>query len=181
MPIYRFHNNSPTYDIDTFIAPNAILIGKVQLAKGANIWFGAVLRGDNESIIIGENSNIQENSILHTDMGCPLTIGDHVTVGHGVILHGCSIGNNSLIGMGATILNRAVIGNNCIVGAGALVTESKNFPDGSLIVGAPAKIARMLTPEEINKLPLGAIAYADRGRDYKDNLIETTTVAVAPR
>lgn len=166
MPIYTFHQHAPQVADNTFIAQTAVLIGQVILHSGANIWYGAVLRGDNEPITIGENSNVQENSILHTDIGCPLTIGAQVTIGHGVTLHGCMIDDNSLIGMGAIVLNRAVIGKNSIVGAGALVTEGKIFPDGALIVGSPAKIARMLTGEEIAKLPNNALHYAARGQDY---------------
>lgn len=172
MSIYRFHNETPQVSEQTFVAPTAVLIGKVVLHKGANVWYGAVLRGDNEVIILGENSNIQENSVLHTDIGCPLTIGAQVTIGHSVTLHGCTIGDNSLIGMGAIVLNRAVIGKNSIVGAGALVTENKVFPDGALIVGSPAKVIRMLTDDEITKLPHNALHYAQRGQDYACNVHE---------
>ncbi|TDR33064.1 gamma carbonic anhydrase family protein [Hydromonas duriensis] len=166
MPLYRFHEHAPIVAEKTFVAPTAVLIGKVILHIGANIWYGSVLRGDNETITVGENSNIQENSILHTDIGCPLRIGANVTIGHGVTLHGCTVDDNSLIGMGAIILNRATIGKNSVVGAGALVTEGKNFPDGALIVGSPAKMARLLTEEEIAALPNNAHHYASRGQDY---------------
>lgn len=172
MPIYRFQQSSPNISQAVFIAKTAVLIGKVSLAKGANIWFGAVLRGDNELISIGENSNIQENSVLHTDIGCPLTIAQHVTIGHNVILHGCTIGDNSLIGMGAIILNHAIIGKNSIVGAGALVTEHKIFPDGALIIGSPAKMMRLLTAEEIDQLPKNAEHYVARGQEYCNSLSE---------
>lgn len=172
MTLYRYKDHEPIVHEDTFVAANAVLIGQVKLSKGANVWYGAVLRGDNEPIVIGEFSNIQDNSVLHTDKGCPLNVGNHVTVGHSVTLHGCTIGNNSLIGMGATLLNRAVIGHNCIVGAGSLITENKVFPNGSLIMGSPAKLVRILTEEEINQLPQNAIHYTERGRDYKQNLTE---------
>ncbi|GHA65308.1 gamma carbonic anhydrase family protein [Formosimonas limnophila] len=176
MTLYRYQDHQPELHKDTFVAPSAVLIGRVHLSKGANVWYGAVLRGDNEPILIGESSNIQENSVLHTDMGCPLNVGSHVTVGHSVTLHGCTIGNNSLIGMGATILNRAVIGHNSIVGAGALVTEGKTFPDGSLIIGSPAKLARALTNEEIAQLPHNAAQYVERGYVYKQNLTEVKDI-----
>ncbi|MGL4767584.1 MAG: gamma carbonic anhydrase family protein [Formosimonas sp.] len=172
MPIYRFQQHAPVLEPLTYVAPTAVLIGQVTLAQGANVWFGAVLRGDNERISVGVNSNIQENCVLHTDMGCPLTIGAHVTVGHGATLHGCTIGDNSLIGMGAIVLNHAVIGKNAIVGAGALVTERKNFPDGALIVGSPAKMLRLLTDEEIEQLPHNALHYAQRGQDYLTHLTQ---------
>ena len=164
--IYALDGIAPKIAASAWVAETAVLVGKVVLEDDANIWFGATLRGDNEEIRIGRGSNIQENSVLHTDMGCPLTIGAQVTIGHGVTLHGCTIDDNSLIGMGAIVLNRAVIGKNSIVGAGALVTEGKIFPDGALIVGSPAKIARMLTDEEIAKLPNNALHYAARGQDY---------------
>lgn len=170
MPIYQFKNFKPTLAERTYVAPTAVLIGQVALQAGANVWFGAVLRGDNEPITVGENSNIQENSVLHTDVGAPLSIGAHVTVGHSVTLHGCCIGDNSLIGMGAIVLNHARIGANSIVGAGALVTEGKTFPDGVLLVGSPAKILRELTNEEIARLPNNAHHYAARGQTYATEL-----------
>lgn len=170
MPIYRFQQFSPTIAQSTFIAETAVLIGKVSIAKGVSIWFGAVLRGDNELISIGENSNIQENSVLHTDIGCPLTVARHVTIGHSVTLHGCTIGDNSLVGMGATILNHAVIGKNSIVGAGALITEHKTFPDDALIIGNPAKMVRLLTTEEIKQLAKNAEHYVARGQEYCSSL-----------
>lgn len=170
MPIYRFQQHTPEIAEHTFIAPTAVLIGQVRLKKDANIWFGAVLRGDNELIEVGECSNVQENCVLHTDMGYPLTIGKNVTIGHSVTLHGCTINDNSLIGMGATILNNALIGKNSIVGAGALVTENKIFPDGVLIVGSPAKMLRALTEAEIARLPDNATHYAERGQDYLSDL-----------
>lgn len=176
MPVFRFHQHAPHIAANTYIAPTAVLIGQVVLHEGVNVWFGAVLRGDNEPIVVGAGSNIQENCVLHTDMGTPLTIGEHVTIGHSVTLHGCTIHDNSLIGMGATILNNAVIGRNSIVGAGALVTEHKTFPDGALIVGSPAKMARLLSSEEIEKLPHNAQHYAARGQDYIAHLTEITEI-----
>jgi carbonic anhydrase/acetyltransferase-like protein (isoleucine patch superfamily) len=147
-------------DGDSWIAPGAHLIGKVVLEKGASVWFNAVLRGDNETIVLGEDSNIQDNAVCHTDMGFPLRIGRGCTIGHMAILHGCTIGDFSLVGMGATVLNGAVIGRNVLVGAGALVTEGKEFPDGTLVIGRPAKVVRELTDAEI----AGIYASAERYR-----------------
>lgn len=155
-----------------WIAPNAAVIGKVRLLPGASIWFGAVVRGDNEWITIGEKSNIQDGSVLHTDDGIPLAIGANVTVGHRVILHGTTIGDNCLIGMGATLMNRSVIGKNCFVGANALVTEEKTFPDSSLILGAPAKLARPLSEDQVKFLPLAAEHYFANWRRYAKGLQE---------
>jgi carbonic anhydrase/acetyltransferase-like protein (isoleucine patch superfamily) len=153
-----------------FVAPDASLIGRVRLREDANVWFGAVLRGDNEWIEVGERSNVQDHSVLHTDMGFPLTIGADVTVGHGVILHGCVIGEGSLIGMGATIMNNARIGRFCIVGANALIPEGKAYPDFSLIVGAPARIARALEPSAAEDLLRSARHYVENGRRYAAGL-----------
>ncbi len=175
MPIYQFNDFKPTLAERTYVAPTAVLVGQVVLKAGANVWFGAVLRGDNEPITVGENSNIQENSVLHTDAGAPLSIGSNVTVGHSVTLHGCTIGDNSLIGMGAIVLNHANIGANSIVGAGALVTEGKTYPPGVLLVGSPAKVLRTLTEEEIARLPLNAYHYSVRGQMYL-NLIELNPI-----
>ncbi len=148
MPIYALGDRRPVFpEGRCWIAPTAVLIGLVILEEDANIWFGAVLRGDNEPIRIGRGSNVQENTLMHTDPGKPLTVGADCTIGHGAIVHGCTIGDGSLIGMGATILNEAVIGRNCIVGANALVTEGKVFPDNSLIVGSPARVVRTLDPD----------------------------------
>ena len=151
-------------------APSAELIGRVRLKRDANVWFGAVLRGDNEWIEIGERSNVQDMSMLHTDMGFPLTIGPDCTIGHKVTLHGCTIGSNTLIGMGATILNGAKIGNDCLVGAGALVTEGKEFPDGSLIVGAPAKAIRTLDAAAVARIKASAEGYARNARRFAAGL-----------
>ena len=159
-------------NLDFWVAPNAAIIGDVTLKKNASVWFGAVLRSDNDPIILGENSNIQDNSVCHTDDGMPLYIGDNVTVGHKVILHSCTVGNNSLIGMGSTVLNKAKIGNNCLVGANALVTEGKEFPDNSLIVGSPAKVKRELTDMEKKIIELSALHYVENMKRYKKDLLE---------
>ncbi len=153
-----------------FVAPDANVIGKVRLGEDASVWFGATLRGDNEWIDIGARSNVQDGSVLHTDMGSPLTIGPDVTIGHSVILHGCAIGEGSLIGMGATLLNGAKIGKFCIVGANALVTENKEFPDYSLIVGSPAKVVRQLDESSAKGLLASARNYAANGRRYAAGL-----------
>ncbi|MEM0900500.1 MAG: gamma carbonic anhydrase family protein [Pseudomonadota bacterium] len=149
-----------------FIAADANIIGHVEIGADVNIWFGTAVRGDNEPIIIGPRTNLQEHSILHTDMGYPLTIGEGCTIGHRALLHGCTIGDNSLIGMGAIVLNGAVIGENCLVGAGALVTERKTFPDNSLIVGAPAKAIRTLDDKAIEALRISAKHYVDNGKRF---------------
>ncbi len=153
-----------------WVADSAEVMGNVQLAEDASIWFGAVLRGDCESISIGEGSNIQDASVLHADLGKPLVVGRHVTVGHQVMLHGCTIGDESLIGIGAVVLNGAKIGRNCLVGAGALITEGKEFPDGSMIIGSPAKAVRQLTPEQIEGLRRSAQHYVDNARRFKTGL-----------
>ena len=144
-----------------YIADNSSIIGSVRLKDASSVWFNCVLRGDNDWIEIGERSNIQDGSVLHTDPGLKLTVGNNVTIGHKVTLHGCTIGNNSLIGIGSTILNGARVGNNCIVGAHSLITENKEFPDGSLILGAPARVARQLTPEEIAAIGQSADIYVE--------------------
>ncbi len=153
-----------------FVAPGAHVIGRVQLEEDANIWFGCVLRGDNEWITVGARTNIQENSILHTDMGFPLTIGADCTIGHGVILHSCTIAENCLVGMGATILNGAKIGRNSLVGANALVTEGKEFPDNSLIVGSPAKVVRTIGDDAIARHLESAAHYVENARRYATGL-----------
>ena len=168
--IYDFENNTPTLDKDSWVASNAVLIGKVILKKDANVWFNVVLRGDIEPITIGEGSNVQDGSILHTDPGCPLKIGKDVTVGHLVMLHGCSIGDNSLIGIGAVILNNAKIGKNCIIGAKALITENKEIPDNSLVVGSPGKVVREVTEEEKKAVLENAIHYQDNWKKYSKSI-----------
>ncbi len=159
-------------DGDYWIAPGAHVMGDVRMAAGVSVWFGAVLRGDNEPLEIGEGTNIQENSVLHTDMGFPLTIGAHVTVGHKAMLHGCIIGEGSLIGMGATVLNGATIGRGCLIGAGALVTEGKEIPDGSLVMGAPGRVVRQLDEAAREKLLLSAQGYRMNMVRFKAGLTE---------
>jgi carbonic anhydrase/acetyltransferase-like protein (isoleucine patch superfamily) len=168
MAIYELDGEQPELpgEGEYWVAESAVLIGRVRLRRNANVWYGSTLRGDNEWIELGENSNIQENCTLHTDMGFPLTIGPSCTIGHNVILHGCTIGANSLIGMGATLLNGARIGRNSLVGAGALVTEGKTFPDNSLIVGAPARVVRALDAEAIARLTGAAEHYVARWQQY---------------
>ncbi|MEO3385668.1 gamma carbonic anhydrase family protein [Mesorhizobium sp. CAU 1741] len=175
MPVYALDGIQPQFDEEAsnWIAPDANVIGKVRLGSKASIWFGAVLRGDNETITIGARSNIQEHSMLHTDPGFPLTVGDGCTVGHRAILHGCSIGDNSLVGMGAIILNGARIGRNSLVGAGALVTEGKEFPDNSLIMGAPAKAVRTLDDAAVERLKMSAQIYVANGARFRAGLAGT--------
>jgi carbonic anhydrase/acetyltransferase-like protein (isoleucine patch superfamily) len=172
MSTYALEGHAPELpeNGEYWIAPGAHVIGKVRLGVDVGIWFGAVLRGDNELIDVGAGSNIQENAMLHTDVGYPLTIGANVTIGHHAILHGCSVGNGSLIGMGATVLNGARIGANCLVGANALVTEGKVFPDGSLIVGSPAKAVRELDAAALEGLKRSAPGYVANWRRYRASL-----------
>jgi carbonic anhydrase/acetyltransferase-like protein (isoleucine patch superfamily) len=168
MPIYSLDGNAPFLpEPDRFwIAPDAHVIGRVRLGRDVGIWFGAVLRGDNEPIDIGEATNIQEGAVLHTDEGAPLTVGAGCTVGHRAILHGCTIGENSLIGMGATVLNHARIGANCLIGANALITEGKEFPDNSLIVGAPAKAIRALDEAAVERLRWSSKHYVENWKRF---------------
>jgi len=172
MPVYALDQRRPTIASKGWIAPDAVLIGDVQLGEDVGIWFGAVLRGDNEPIVVGARSNIQEHSVLHTDLGFPLIIGEDCTIGHRAILHGCRLGDRVLIGMGATVLNGAEIGDNCLVGANALVTEGKRFEPGSLIVGAPAKAVRLLSEEEQGRLKLSAAGYVRNWQRYAAGLSE---------
>jgi len=160
----------PRLHATAWVADNATVIGRVFLAEGSSVWYGAVLRGDNDAITIGARSNIQDGSVLHTDSGKPLTLGDDVTVGHQVMLHGCSVGDCSLIGIQAVILNGARIGRNSIVGAGALVTEGKEFPDGVLIVGSPAKVVRELTPAQIERLKWSAAHYVENAVRHRGQI-----------
>lgn len=171
MPRYAFGGHRPAIAEDAWIAPSADLIGDVQLAALASVWFGAVIRADNTPIRVGARSNIQDGAMLHSDPGAPCTVGEDVTVGHHAILHGCTIGDRTLIGMGATILNRAVIGEDCLVGAGALVTEGKIFPPGHLIVGSPAKAIRLLDEAQKALLKASAALYAAKQRDYVEGLV----------
>jgi carbonic anhydrase/acetyltransferase-like protein (isoleucine patch superfamily) len=168
--IYSLDRLAPRLGRDVYVAPNATVVGDVDLGDEVSIWFGAVLRGDVERLTIGRLSNVQDNSVLHSDPGSPLTLGDRVTVGHAVILHGCTVGDGTLIGMGTTILNDARIGRNCLVGAHALITEGKTFADGMLIVGSPARAIRPLTPEELARLGESAKRYVERGRLYQTAL-----------
>ena len=170
MALYALDGISPEIDAEGWVAPTADVMGKVRLAKGGSIWFGAVLRGDNEWISIGEGSNVQDLSVLHTDMGAPLDIGAHCTIGHRAILHGCTIGEQTLIGMGAVILNHAKIGARCLIGAHALIAEGKEIPDGSLVIGAPGKIARVLTEEEQGRLLLSAEGYQRNAARFRAGL-----------
>jgi len=169
--IYKLGDRTPVIEGDGhFIAENATVIGNVCLKANSSVWFNCVLRGDNDLIEVCEGSNIQDGCVLHTDPGYPLTIGRNVTIGHKVMLHGCTIGENSLIGIGSTILNGATIGNNCLVGANALVTEGKSFPDGSLILGAPAKVVRELTDEEITANQESASRYVEKATRFRADL-----------
>lgn len=170
MTVYALGEKSPQIAEDTWIAPDANVIGNVVLEKGASVWFCATLRGDNEVIHIGAGTNVQENTVMHTDMGYPLEIGAGCTIGHKVMLHGCTIGENSLIGMGATVLNGAKIGNNCLIGAGALITEGKEIPDGSLVMGAPGKVVRQLDEAAIGMLKTSALHYQENMRRFRSDL-----------
>ena len=170
MAIYQLGALAPRIADTAWVADSAVVIGNVELAAEASIWFGAVLRGDTETLAIGRRSNVQDGSVLHADAGFPLVLGEGVTIGHQVMLHGCSIGDGSLVGIQAVVLNGAVIGKSCLVGAGAIVTERKSFPDRSLILGAPAKLARELTDEEVKRLDESAADYAVRGATYRTEL-----------
>jgi carbonic anhydrase/acetyltransferase-like protein (isoleucine patch superfamily) len=156
---------------DYWVADSAVVLGSVLLKHNASVWFNAVVRGDNELITIGENSNVQDGSVLHTDPGCPIVIGDNVTIGHKVMLHGCEIGDNSLIGINAVVLNRVKIGRNCLIGANALITEGKEIPDNSMVIGAPGKVVRQLSEAEINGLRAGAAHYVENARRYREGLV----------
>jgi carbonic anhydrase/acetyltransferase-like protein (isoleucine patch superfamily) len=166
MPLFKLGSKCPQINSESWIAPNATLIGDVRLGKNASIWWNATARGDNDPISIGENSNIQDGSVLHADEGVPLNIGSEVTVGHMVMLHGCTVGDGSLIGIGSVILNRAIIGKNCIVGASTLIPEGKVYPDRSLIIGSPGKVMRTLSDEEVARLANSALSYVENWRRY---------------
>lgn len=174
MPLYALDGKAPRFveAESNWIAPDATLIGDVHLGRNVGIWFGVVIRGDNEPIVIGEDSNVQEHTVMHTDIDFPLTIGVGCTIGHRALLHGCTIGDNTLVGMGAIVLNGARIGNNCLVGAGALVTEGKVFPDNSLIVGSPARVVRTLDEQAVTGLRSSAKHYVDNGRRFRAGLSE---------
>lgn len=170
MAIYRLDDLVPEVAATAWVADSAQVIGAVQLGEEASVWFGTVVRGDTDTITIGAGSNIQDACVLHADQGKPLVIGERVTVGHQVVLHGCTVGDESLIGIGAIVLNGARIGKNCLVGAGSLVTEGKEFPDGSMIMGVPAKVVRPLTPEQIEGLRGSAQHYVDNARRFRAGL-----------
>jgi len=170
--VYRLGTSSPTFPPpgEYWVAPNAVVLGNVTLKSNASVWFGATLRGDNDPITIGENSNIQDGSVLHTDIGYPLSVGKNVTVGHMVMLHGCTIGDNSLIGIGAVILNGAKIGRNCLIGAKALITEGKEIPDNSVVMGAPGKVVREMDERGAQMLTASALHYVENWKRYARDL-----------
>ena len=170
MAIYELDGLTPQLADTAWVADNAQVMGNVTLAADCSVWFGVTVRGDTETISIGQGSNIQDGSVLHADVGMPLVVGDNVTVGHKVMLHGCTIGDESLIGIGAVVLNGAKIGKNCLVGAGSLVTEGKEFPDGSMIMGSPAKAVRQLTPEQMEGLRMSAKHYVDNAQRFRRTL-----------
>lgn len=171
MAIYRITEHSPVLAPSAWVAPGAHVMGRVELAEGASVWFGAVLRGDNEPIRIGVGSNVQENAVLHTDWKFPLTVGDHVTIGHQAMLHGCTIGEGSLIGIQAVVLNGARIGRNCLIGAGALIPEGKEIPDRSVVMGSPGKIVRELTDADIARIRAGVDNYIAKAASMRKDLV----------
>lgn len=170
MAIYEFEGTAPTIAETAWVADSAQVMGDVTLADDANVWFGVVIRGDTAPITVGRGSNIQDQSVLHADLGFPCTVGEGVTVGHQVVLHGCTVGDGSLIGIGAVVLNGAKIGKGCLVGAGALVTEGKEFPDGAMILGSPARVVRQLTPEQLEGLRQSAEHYVANARRFRTGL-----------
>lgn len=172
MAVYNLGNVTPELpsDDEYWIAPTAAVMGRVILKKNASVWWGATLRGDNDPIIVGEGSNIQDGSVCHTDTGSPLTIGANVTIGHMVMLHGCEIGDGSLIGIGSIVLNGAKIGKNCLIGANCLITEGKEIPDNSLVMGAPGKVVRELSPEQAARVALGSAHYVENWKRYRREL-----------
>jgi carbonic anhydrase/acetyltransferase-like protein (isoleucine patch superfamily) len=172
LPIYSLDGVRPDIADNAYVAPSAQIIGNVKMADHSSVWFGAVIRGDNDLIEIGARTNIQDNSVLHTDPGIPLIIGDGVIVGHRVMLHGCKIGENTLIGIGATILNGAVIGKNCIIGAHSLITEGKVIPDGSMVVGSPGRIIKSLTEQHFQMLRINSEVYVANAKRFNQNLIK---------
>ena len=174
MSTYQLDGDSPRIAASAWVADSAQVIGNVELADDSSVWFGAILRGDTELLRIGRGSNVQDGTVIHADRGFPVTVGEGVTIGHQVTLHGCSIGDGSLIGIQAVILNGARIGRHCLVGAGALVTEGKDFPDGSMIIGAPAKVVRQLTPEQIERLDQSARHYVGNAKRFKAGLKKLT-------
>ncbi len=175
MVIIMAEKKIPMIGKDVFIAPGAMVVGDVTLGDGVGIWYQSTVRGDDASISIGNNSNIQDNAVLHVDTGIPLQIGEGTSVGHGAILHGCTIGDNTLIGMGAIVLNGARIGNNCIIGAGSLVTQNKDIPDGSLVVGSPGKVVRQVTEEELEANRRNARKYLEDAKAHQDGEFQYVT------
>jgi carbonic anhydrase/acetyltransferase-like protein (isoleucine patch superfamily) len=171
MAIYSIDDRSPRCDASAWVAPGAHVIGRVELAAGTSVWFGAVLRGDNEPILIGEGSNVQEGAVLHTDMGFALTVGAHVTIGHQAMLHGCTVGDGSLIGIQAVVMNGARIGRECLIGAGALVPEGKVIPERSVVLGRPGKVVRELTDADVVRLRASAVSYVARSRAFATDLV----------
>jgi carbonic anhydrase/acetyltransferase-like protein (isoleucine patch superfamily) len=172
MAIYQLGAHAPQLHPTAYIADNAQVIGRVHMAEDSSVWFGVIVRGDTDDIRIGRGSNVQDNTVLHTDEGIPLLIGEHVTIGHQCMLHGCTIGDHSLIGIGAIVLNGAKIGRHSIVGAGSLVTEGKEFPDYSMVLGSPAKVVKTLTPEQAERIAHGATHYVDNAHRYQRELKE---------
>ena len=170
MAIYELDGSVPRLAASAWVADNAQLMGNVVMGEDSSVWFGTTVRGDTETITIGRGSNIQDGSVLHADVGMPLTIGDFVTVGHQVMLHGCTVGDESLIGIGAIVLNGAKIGKNCLVGAGSLVTEGKEFPDGSMIMGSPARVVKGLSPEQMEGLRQSAKHYIENAQRFRAGL-----------
>lgn len=170
MAIYSLDEHIPRLADNAWVADSAQVIGNVVLGEGASVWFGAILRGDTEPLTVGKGSNIQDGSVVHADRGFPMTLGDNVTVGHKVMLHGCTVGDGSLIGIGAVLLNGAKIGKNCLVGAGSLVTEGKEFPDGSMILGAPAKAVKQMSPEQIVSMQWAAKHYVENAVRFNNGL-----------
>jgi carbonic anhydrase/acetyltransferase-like protein (isoleucine patch superfamily) len=172
MAVYQLGDDVPQIADSAYVAQEATVVGRVHLGEHASVWPGAVIRADNDDIVVGEGSNVQEGAVLHTDPGLKLVLGDYVTVGHQAMLHGCTIGDGALIGIQAVVLNRAVIGKDCLVGAGAIVTEGKVFPDRSLILGAPAKVVRELSDEDVARMRKGAESYVQRQQLFKTQLKE---------
>jgi carbonic anhydrase/acetyltransferase-like protein (isoleucine patch superfamily) len=172
MSIYQLGEMRPDIHETAWIADDANIIGNVELKEDSSIWFCATIRGDNEIVVVGKGANIQENTVLHTDIGFPLTIGENCTIGHKVMLHGCEIGNNTLIGMGAVILNGAKIGDNCLIGAGALITENKVIPDRSLVMGTPGKIVRQLDDTAIERITQSALHYQENAERFRNKLVK---------
>ena len=170
MAVYKLDDHAPQRHESCWIADSAAVVGNVEMAENSSVWFGATVRGDNEPILIGARSNVQDGAVLHSDPGSPLQIGDDVTIGHLAMLHGCKIGAGSLIGIGSTVLNGAVIGENCLIGAHALVTEGKVIPDGSVVMGSPGKVVKTLSPEQAGRLRLNSQVYVANAKRFRDGL-----------